>query len=174
MMESIVGLVLDDAHVTSVEQELQAAGFADDKVHELLGPADFWTRLCSKEKTRLVCRYAAVGALIGLGFGAIYGAFPIVLNCKSGCPVGTGLILLALFVLFCAASGLLFGAFFGLDRAERSLLTYLNDTHRDQALFVVEASTENAKEVRHILERHGVIIDVDDKDMTGIERQRSD
>jgi hypothetical protein len=170
-METIVSLLPDDTHLASVEQELRAAGFSGNEMHELHGSADFWKQLCSKEKTRLILRTAAIGALIGLGFGGVYGAFPVVLNCESGCPIGTGLILFALFVLFCASAGALFGSLIGLDRAECSLLSLVANARRDQSLFVVETSSKAAPEVRHILEQHGTVVNVSHEEMEQLEEQ---
>jgi hypothetical protein len=82
------------------------------------------------------------------------------------------LILFVLFVLYCAAAGALFGSFIGLDSVERSVFTYINDTHSDQALFMVETSAETTQEARHILERHGTVFNLNHADLERIERQR--
>jgi hypothetical protein len=171
-METIVGLIPDDAQLASAEQELIAAGFSGNKMHELLGSADFWKRQYSKEKERLIFKDAAIGALIGLSIGGLYGVIAGVLNCRlMDCPIGTSLTFLALIVLYCSFSGALFGAIIGLDRLERSLLSYVAKTRHFQALFVVETSTETSPEARHILEKHGTVVDVNHEIMKKMEEQ---
>ena len=171
-METIVGLIPDDAQMKSAERELKAAGFSDNKMHVLLGTADIWKYLCSKEKARIVFKDAALGALIGLSFGSLIGVIAGILNCRlMECPIGTSLIFLALIMLYCAFAGALFGMIFGLDRAEHSLFSYVADVHRDNALFVVETSTETAPEARHILEQYGTLIEMKHKDLERVEGQ---
>jgi hypothetical protein len=171
-METIVGLIPDEAHIKNAERELREAGISENKMHVLLGSANFWENLCSKEKARLVFKDAVIGAFIGLTLGGLIGMIAGVLNCRlMDCPIGTSLIFLALIVLYCAFAGALFGTWIGLDRAERSLLAYVADAHRDQALFVVETSTETAPEARHILELHGILVDVNHEDVERMEEQ---
>ena len=168
-METIVALIPGEAHLKNVERELRAAGFSDKKMHVLFGGSDFWQHLCSKEKMRLVFKDAALGAL---SLGSLIGVIAGILNCRlMDCPVGMSLIFLALIMLYCAFAGALFGTWIGVDRAERSLLASVADAQRDQALFVVEASTETALEARHILEHHGALVDVNQKEVERMEEQ---
>jgi hypothetical protein len=160
-METIVGHISDDVHLGTIEQELRAVGISDISVHEVLGPADFWKRQFSRRKARLILKDATNGALIGLGFGILIGVIAGVLNCRlMDCPIGTSLIFLTLITLYCTFAGALIGMTIGLDRAERSRLSYVANAHRDQALFIVETSVETAPEARHILAQHGIVIDV--------------
>jgi hypothetical protein len=171
-METIVGLIPDEAHMKSAERELREAGIPDNKMHVLPGSAKFWNNLCSREKARLVFKDALIGALIGLSLGSFVGVIAGALNCRlMDCPIGTSLIFLVLITLYGALAGTLFGTWIGLDRAEHSLLVHIADTYRDQAILLVETPAESMQEARHVLEHHGTLVDVSHEEVERIEEQ---
>lgn len=159
-METIVGLVPDEIHVTEARQEMRSAGFQENKIRVLRKPEDVWNRLKGNKKSRVLFRDVAIGAIVGLALGLLNGATTGYLNCKlMDCPIGSSMIFMTLIVLFCVISGASFGAIVGLDQQDRPLHSYVEGVSRGQALIVVETSTDTAQAVRHILEQHGTIVD---------------
>ena len=161
-MESVVGLIPNDEHVTSTMQEFRAAGFAENKMCVLVKPDDVWKRLAGKKKAQIVYRDTIIGALLGLTLGSTLGVVAGVLNCElMDCPIEKSLIFLALIMLFCTISGGLFGAIVGLDQLERLIDSYVEGVRHGQALFVVKTSRQRTSDARQILNKeHGTAVQV--------------
>ncbi len=159
-MDTIISLIPNDEHVTSARNELEKAGLTQNKINILYRPADVWQRLNGHEKVRTVYKWAAVGALVGLGAGALYGVPAGIFNCFfMDCPLQTSLILWAIISLFWVATGGIIGAIIGLDKLEDDLYSYVEGVRRGEALFVVEAQQEQAQKAIEILrQEHGTVI----------------
>jgi hypothetical protein len=159
-METIVSLIPNDEHVTAAKQELETAGFAEDKINVLLQPVEVWQRLRGHQGIRAVAKKAALGAFLGLFVGAIYGVPAGIFNCKfMNCSLQTSVILWALITLFWVLAGGFLGGIIGLDKLEHSLYSYVEGVRRGEALFVVETPEERAPEARRILrQEQGTVI----------------
>ena len=159
-METIIGLIPNDEHVTTTRYELEKAGFAISKINILYQPADVWQRLGGHQKVRIVYKWAAVGASVGLVVGALYGVPAGIFNCLfMECPLQTSIILWAIISLFWVAAGGIVGAIIGLDKLEDDLYSYVEGVRRGEALFVVETPPEQAQRAVEILrQEQGTVI----------------
>ena len=160
-MDTVVGLIPDEAHVTEARHKLKAAGFAENNMSVLRTPAEVWNELDNHKQGQVVFKDAVIGALFGLALGLILGVTAGILNCSlMNCPIERSLVFLAFIVLFCVTGGGLFGVIVGLDQREHSLYSYLEGVLRGQALFVVKTSEERASDAMRILENEqGIFIE---------------
>jgi hypothetical protein len=167
-MDTIISLIPDDEHVTAARQELEEAGIAKNKIDILSQPSDVWRRLGGRLKIRVVFKDAAMGALIGLFIGALYGIPAGVFNCRfMNCSLETSVILWVLASLFWVAVGGFIGAIVGLDRFEEEFYSYVEGVQRGEALFVVESSDDQAPEAMGILQQENGILIHDIREETG-------
>ena len=151
-METIVCLIPYDEHVATAREDLMMAGIAVNDIRVLLQPASVWQRLKGPLKIRKVFRYAALGALVGLAIGALYGLPAGYLNCTlMNCPIKTSVILGVLITLFWIFGGGLVGAIVGLDKLEHDLHSYVEGVRRGEAVMVVDATGKQASKVMRIL-----------------------
>jgi hypothetical protein len=151
-METIICLIPNDEHLASARQELEEAGFARNRFDILSRPADVWKRLGGHQKVRGVFKWAALGALLSLLVGAIYGVPVGIFNCIfMNCPLETGIILWALVSLFWIVVGAIMGAIIGLDKLEDDLYSYVEGVRRGEVLFMVEAAPEQTQQAVQIL-----------------------
>jgi hypothetical protein len=159
-METIVCLIPNDEHLALVKRNLEKAGPATNKVDILFRPAGVWQRLSGHQKVRSVFKWAAAGALIGLGVGAIYGLPASAINCfMLNCSFQTGAVLWVLISLFWVVAGGIIGAIVGLDKLEDDLYSYVEGVRRGEALFVVDTVPEQAQQIVQILrEEQGTVI----------------
>jgi hypothetical protein len=159
-METVTSLIPNNEHVAMARQKLEMAGFAANKIDVLFQPADVWQRLHGHQQVRSVFKIAAVGALMGLVVGALYGIPTGVLNCVfMNCPVETSVILWALISLYWVAAGGFLGAIVGIDRMQQDLSFYVDGVRRGEALFVVDVPEEKSSEAMDILrQEQGTII----------------
>lgn len=159
-METVVSLIPNDEHVATAKRELETAGFAKSKISILFQPGDVWQRMEGRQKVRPVFKYVAIGALIGLLVGALYGIPSGIFNCKfMNCPLETSVILWALISLFWVVGGGILGAVIGLDRLESEMYPYIEGVRHGEALFVVETPEERTAEAVQILQQeHGTVI----------------
>ncbi|HRQ39518.1 MAG TPA: hypothetical protein PLD25_16540 [Chloroflexota bacterium] len=159
-METVISLIPNDEHVTRARQALGSAGIVETKIDVLWQPADVWQRLGGHQKVRGVFKNAAIGALIGLIVGALYGVPAGVFNCKAmNCSVGTSVVLWAIISLYWVAAGGFLGAIIGIDRLEQEFYSYVEGVRRGEALFVVDATADKVSEARRILrQEHGMVI----------------
>ncbi len=159
-METIVSLIPNDEHVTAARQELETAGFAKDKINVLFQPAEVWRQLRGHQGIRAVAKQAALGALLGLLVGAIYGVPAGFFNCQfMNCSLETSVILWALITLFWVLAGGFLGSIIGLDKLERGLYSYVEGVRRGEALLVVEADRDKVPIAMRILQQEqGTVI----------------
>lgn len=159
-METVIGLVPNDEHVTRTRQALKTAGFAETGINVLLQPADVWQQLGGHQKVRIVFKDAAIGALIGLVVGALYGVPAGVFNCRAmNCSVNTSVVLWAVISLYWVAAGGFLGAIIGIDQLEQALYSYVEGVRRGQALFVVDVPEDKVAAARDVLrQEHGIVI----------------
>ena len=159
-MDMVVSLLADDEHVPMVRNELVAAGIAESKMSVLRQPADVWQQLGGRRKMQSVAKKAAIGALIGLAIGALYGVPAAFFTCTLlNCTIRTGMILAVPITLFWILGGGLAGAIVGLDRLEYELYSYVEGVRRGEALIVVDATAKQAPEaVRILRQEQGTVI----------------
>lgn len=160
MMAFVLSLVPDDDHVANTQKELAAAGFPATSVNVLHHPAEVWQHLNGRQKMAAVFKHAAIGGLLGIIVGALYGVPAGVFNCTlMNCPQSTSIMLWALITLFWIMGGGLLGGLVGLDRLERDLYDYVEGVRRGEALIVVESSAQQVPQARRILQhQHGTVI----------------
>ena len=166
-MDMVVSLIADDEHVPAVRNELVTAGIAESKMSVLRQPADVWQQLGGRRKIQAVAKKAAIGALIGLAIGALYGVPAAFFNCTLlNCPLRTGMILAVLITLFWILGGGLAGAIVGLDGLEYELYSYVEGVRRGEALIVVSTTEKQAPEaVRILRQEQGTVIHEIHEDM---------
>lgn len=159
-METVVSLIPNDDHVAAARQKLETAGFAAEKINVLFQPAAVWQRLRGRQGIRALAKQTALGALIGLLVGALYGVPAGIFNCKfMNCSLETSVILWALITLFWILAGGFLGSIIGLDKLECNLYSYVEGVRRGEALFVVETKREQVPIAMHILQQaQGTVI----------------
>jgi hypothetical protein len=159
-METVVSLIPDDEHVPAVKRALAAAGFTENNMTILRQPVEVWQRLGGRRKMRTVLKKAAVGGLIGIGIGALYGIPAGVFNCVfMNCPQSISLFLWAIITLFWVVASGFLGTIIGLDQLERSLYSYVEGVRRGEALFVIQASPDRVPVAVDILQhKQGTVI----------------
>lgn len=159
-MAFVISLVPDEEHVTVTQKKLEAFGFAPEAVSILHKPAAVWRQLGGHEKRSVVFRHIAIGALLGIVVGALYGVPAGIFNCAfMGCPQTLSVILWALITIFWVIGGGFLGAIIGLDKIEYDLYSYVEGVRRGEALFIVETSEDRAPEAIRILrQEHGTVI----------------
>lgn len=159
-METIVSLMPNDEHITAARQELETAGFAEDRINVLRQPVEVWRRLRGYQGIRAVAKKAALGAFFGILVGALYGIPSGFFNCKfMNCSLETSVILGALITLFWVLAGGFLGSIIGLDQLERGLYSYVEGVRRGEALLVVAADRDQVPIARRILQQEwGTVI----------------
>jgi hypothetical protein len=160
MMALILSLVSNDDHVANTQKELVTAGFTAARINVLYHPVEVWQRLNGHQKMAVVFKHAAIGGLLGIIVGALYGVPAGVFNCTlMNCPQSTSIIMWALITLFWIMGGGILGALIGLDQLERDLYDYVEGVRRGEALIVVESSAQQVPQARRILQRqYGTVI----------------
>lgn len=158
-MKTLIGLIPNDEHMIKAREALQVAGIGESAVSALVRPADVWEQLGGRRKLRIVFRYTALGALLGLAVGAFYGVPSGILNCSGmGCPMGTSGILLLVISVYWVIGGAFLGAIVGADRLEQNLYSYVEGVRRGAALLIVETPDERTSEVEGILHRENGLL----------------
>jgi hypothetical protein len=119
-----------------------------------------WQRLRGHQKAQAVFRKAALGAVMGLVVGALYGVPAGFLNCRfMNCSIEMSITLGLLITLFWVLAGGFLGGIVGLDKLEHDLYSYIEGVRRGEALFVVEVPEKQAPEAVRILQQeHGTVI----------------
>lgn len=158
-MKMLLSLIPDGQHVARAEQALLAAGLGEGAINAVVRPAEVWERLGGPKKLRILFRYTALGALLGLGVGAFYGVPSGILNCSQmDCPFSTSTVLLALISVYWVVGGAFLGAIAGADHLEENLYSYVEGVRRGAALLVVETPDEQVSEVTEILHRESGLL----------------
>jgi hypothetical protein len=166
-METIVSLMPNDEHVTAARQKLENAGLAQNKISVLFQTAEVWRQLGGHQKMQTVIKKAALGAVIGLFVGALYGIPAGIFNCRfMNCSLETSVILWVLITLFWVVGGGFLGSIIGMDELERDLYSYVEGVRRGEALFVIEADLDQIPVAMRILQQEqGTVIHEIDKEM---------
>lgn len=158
-MKTVISLIPDDEHVQKAREALQMAGIGEGAISALVRPADVWEQLGGRRKLRIIFRYTALGALLGLVVGAFYGVPSGILNCSGmGCPFNMSTVLLVVISVYWVLGGAFLGAIVGADRLEQNLYSYVEGVRRGAALLMVEASDEQRSEVERILHRESGLL----------------
>lgn len=153
-MKTLIGLIPDREHVAQATEALRAAGIDPGGISTLVRPTQVWQRLEGRTKARIVFRYVALGALLGLAVGALYGVPAGIFNCSEmGCPVTLSGALLAVITVYWVLGGAFIGALIGMDRLEQDLYSYVEGVRRGAAVLVVQAPDERAADVTRLLQQ---------------------
>lgn len=159
-METVTGLIPNDEHLQHLQESLNAAGVADERIDVLEQPARIWQRLGGHKKAQVVKRKAALGVLVGIAVGAVYGVLPGYLLCRyMDCPLQLSFTLWAAVTVFWMGACGLTGALLGLESLEKELYDYMQGPLRGETLVLVDTPVEKADKVIQLLRAdHGSAI----------------
>jgi hypothetical protein len=160
MMDTLVCLLPDSEHVATAKRRLNVAGYVENEISVLDQPADVWRRLDGHQKFKTVAKKAAIGALLGLVIGALYGVPSGVLMCRfMNCPLETGVVMWVLISLFWVIAAGILGALIGLNELEYDLYSYVEGVRRGELLFVVKTPEKQVPDaVRILRQEFGTVI----------------
>jgi hypothetical protein len=161
-MEKIIGLVPNEENVTVIRNELKSVGLGGCNLREIQKPDEVRDCLEGCQKSRLLSKDIAVGAILGLALGVIYGFTSGYLNCTlMDCPIQKSAVFLALIVLFCGFVGGFFGTLVGFGDMERFLSSYVDGVRQGQTFIIAEVIRKSVPEVEMIMKRaNGTAIQV--------------
>lgn len=159
-MTTIVSFIPEADHVLTARQALTKVGIPKDKINVVTQPLEVWRRLHGREKTWVLFKGVAIGALLGAVVGLMASAPAGYFNCaRQACTVQESLLFAVLVTAYFAFAGGLLGAFAGADRFENDVLLYVDGVLRGEPLLAIETSEETAAKARHILtQEHGFLI----------------
>lgn len=153
-MSTVVGLVPPGQQTEKVQNQLTQMGIAAEQVKVLARPGDVWEQLGGHYKVRIVFRYAALGAALGMLLYGPIGFLAGYWDCKYlGCSQGIGLTFLALGLVIGVIGGGVLFAIIGLNNLEQHLYSYVEGVRRGELLLVVDAPVNLSQQVIALLRR---------------------
>jgi hypothetical protein len=152
-MKSVIGLLAQDADMTSAVQELREAGFAKDRI-SILDSESAVRKILNCQPYCAVPKYAFLGTAVGM---VIYSASAIIASwCQCNLfgyenVLGTGTFLGGM--LAGAFIGGFIGIVLGAAESEGNSHVYVQGVRVGGKLIAIQAQEEEIESIKHILER---------------------